>query len=395
MFSTLLRWALLAGAVLPFVYFLLAIYCAWRFFRKPCLAASGFTPPVSILKPVRGLDREAYENFASFCRQDYPEYEILFCVANADDPAIPTIQKLICDFPHLPIRLLMGFENLGVNSKVNKLGRLTQEARYDLLVISDSDIRVGPNYLRSVVSPFRDARVGAVTSLYVGLAERRLWPEMEAINLAADFFPGVLVAEHLEGVKFALGATMAIPRQRLAEIGGWESLANSAADDFELGRRIATRGYRVELVHGEVKTVCASDTARRFLTHHMRWAVVIRHSRPWGYLGLLLTQGLPWSIAAAAVAPSQALAAGYLVAYLLLRPAMAFTVGVWGLNDHLVRQRWWLLPFRDALGFSIWLASFFSNRVLWRGVEYSVQGGHLVLPPSRSRRGSKTAPPSS
>src|SRR3989441_6014696 len=236
-----MRWAVLALAVTPFVYYLLCIHSALSFFlaqRKPgprVTPASDFTPPVSILKPVRGLDRDAYENFSSFCRQDYPEYEILFAVSDADDPAIPVVQKLIYDFPERSIRLLVGSENLGPNNKVCKLCRLVSEARYELLVISDSDVRVGTDYLRAVLSPFQDPEVGAVTCLYIGLAARQLCAELEAIGIASEFFASVLVARRLEGLKFALGATMATTRQRLAEIGGFEAMVNQHSDDFELG----------------------------------------------------------------------------------------------------------------------------------------------------------------
>jgi ceramide glucosyltransferase len=333
------------------------------------------------------LEEETYENFASFCRQDYPEYEILFGVADPENPAIPTIQKLIQDYPALPIRLLISRVKHGSNPKVSKLCHLVREARHDLLVISDSDIRAGPDCLRAIVPPFRDAHVGAVTCLYSGIAGSGVWSELEAINLTSDFLAGVLVARQLEGVKFALGATIAISRECLAEIGGFEALADALADDFQLGKRVAARGYRVDLLPYSVKTVCACRTARGFFEHHIRWAVVIRHSRPGGYLGLLLTQGLPWSVAAALAAPSRTVAAAYLGTYLLLRVGVTFTVGVWGLRDQVARQKWWLVPLRDALAFIIWFAGFFRNRIHWRGVEYYVREGRLIPTASRTGQG--------
>ena len=374
----LLRWAILAIAVLPFVYYLAATFCAWDFFRQRREATADFSPPVSVLKPLRGLEHEAYENLASFCRQDYPEYEILFAVDDERDSAIPIIERLIRDFPSLPIRLLVGSGNPGLNNKVAKLCRLLPAARYELLVMSDSDIRVKPDYLQRVVSPLRDPSVGAVTCLYVGMTEPNLWSELEDLNLTSDLLASMLVARKLEGVNFALGATIAVTRSRLAEIGGFEALADCAADDHELGRRIAARGYRVELAPCTVQTLCASSTAREFFKHHLRWGVVTRHSRPGGYAGLLFTQGLPWSLAAAAVAPSRVAAIGYLGIPLATRLAMAFTFGAYGMKDPLLRRRWWLIPLHDVLGFFIWVVTLFWNRVSWRASKFYVRRGRLI-----------------
>jgi ceramide glucosyltransferase len=360
------------------VYYLAAICCAWRFFRRKEESHDDFAPPISILKPVRGLDREAHENFASFCRQNYPRYEILFGVANDHDPAIPAIRRVIRDFPELPIRLLIGSEDIGSNDKVSRLCRLVREARYDLLLISDSDIRVGPHHLGSIASPFRDPRVGVVTCMYVGLAEPRLWSELEAINLTSNFLGGVLVARQLEGMRFALGATIALTRERLGEIGGFEALADFASDDFEVGNRVAARGHRVELAPCTVQTVCSARTAKEFFEQQLRWAVGLRHSRPGGHFGWLFAQGLPWSLAAIAVSHSAFVAGGYLGAYLALRLATAWTVGVWGLRDQLLQKRLWLLPLSDALGFIIWVLSFGSNRINWRGSQFYVRKRRLV-----------------
>lgn len=386
MVGTLLRWTVLVGAVLPSIYYLLAIYSAWRFFRRRSAPAADFTPPVSILKPVRGLDREAYENFASFCRQDYPEYEVLFGVSEEDDPAIPVIHQLIHDLPDRPIRLLIGSEELGTNNKVNKLCRLVREARYDLFVVSDSDMRVGPGYLRAVAAPFRDPQVGAVTCLYRGLVDDCLPSQIEAIGNTSDFDAGVLSAWYLEGVRFALGATMATTREHLAEIGGFEALVHHFSDDFELGNRIAARGHRVELTTYPVLTVFPTQTLRECFAHQVRWALTTRHVRPWGHLSLLLTYGLPWSLAAASLAPSGAVAAGYLGSYLVLRLAMAWTVGVWGVGDPLLRRKLWLVPLRDIFAFVVWLASFFTRRINWRGSEFYIRKGRLVPAAPRGGR---------
>jgi ceramide glucosyltransferase len=372
------RWVILGTAIAPSLFYLLVIFSARSFYGHHNAAPRDFTPPVSLLKPVHGLDPEAYENFASFCRQDYPQYEILFGVTNEQDPAIPVIRQLIADFPQLPIHLMLVAEKRGSNDKVNKLCALARAARHNLLVLSDADIRVGPGYLRSMVAPFCDAKVGAVTSMFTGIPAHTLWPELEAISISTDFMPAVMIARQLEGVRFALGATIGIRRECLEEIGGFEALADEAADDYALGSRTAARGHRVELVDASVKTWCCLRTLPDFFRQRLRWAIMARQSRPLGYVGLIFAQGLPWAILAAIVSPTYVLAASYLAAYLILRMAVVWGSGIRGLHDDLLKRRWWLVPFWDAFAFALWLISIFWNRVRWRGVVYRVSRGRLI-----------------
>ncbi|HTS71193.1 MAG TPA: bacteriohopanetetrol glucosamine biosynthesis glycosyltransferase HpnI [Terriglobia bacterium] len=379
-----LRWAVLGGAILPSLSYLFIIFAARSFFRQQRKAPTGFTPPVSVLKPVFGLDPEAYENFASFCRLDYPEYEILFGVADERDAATPVIRKVIADFPSIAIRLIMAPEKIGSNNKVNKLCGLARAARHGLLVVSDADIRVGPGYLRSVAAPFRGRKVGAVTSLYTGIPLPSLWPELEAIYLSTEFMPAILMARQLEGVSFGLGATVAIRRECLEEMGGFEALADEAADDHELGRRTRARGHRVELVDATVKTWCSLTTWREFYLQRLRWTIMTRQARPLGFVGYIFTQGLPLTALALFFAPTRLLAAGLLAASLILRMAAAWTMGVWGLKDDVVKRRWWLVPVWDALAFVLWANSLVWSRVRWRGVEYRVAGGRLIPVAPRS-----------
>lgn len=382
-----IRWAILLLALAPFGYYLLAIVAALRFFGGRREVPSGFTPPVSVLKPVRGLDREAYENYASFGRQDYPEYEILFNVADEADPAIPVIDKIIHDFPNVPIRLLIGAEQLGSFNKVNKLVRMAHEAKYDILVISDSDIRVGPEYLRAVAAPFKDPQVGAVTCLYRGLTDDSFASQLEALGNSSDFDAGVLAGWQLESVKFTLGATMATTKNRVADIGGFEALVDLFVDDYELGHRIAARGHRIELITYPVDTVYPRQTLRECFAHQVRWNLAIRNAEPLKGLGLAFTHGLPWALLAAAIAPSARSAAVYLAGYAVLRFAMAWTVGVWGLRDPLLRRKMWLLPLRDAFAFVVWLRSLFNHRIQWRGSEYIIRDKRLVPAGTRAARG--------
>ena len=382
---TVAQWLVLLIACAPFVYYLFAIVCVIDFFSaKRAKSDASYRPPVSVLKPVRGLDREAYENFSSYCRQDYPEYEILFAVSDAHDSAIPVIERLIRDFPERPIRLLVGAPELGASSKVNKLCQLVREARYELLVMSDSDVRVEPSYLRQVAAPFADPQVGAVTALFRGMVAGDLASELECVGASTDFCPSVLVDRKFEGVKFTLGATMATTKQHLAEIGGFEALVNHHSDDFELGKRIAAHGYRVEVLRKPVWMVFPVQTLRRLLQHELRWAIGVRNIRPLSHLGLIFTHGLFWALLAAAVAPAAWITALYMAAYLVLRFAVAWIAGVWGLRDPVVRRKIWLVPLRDALAFGVWLASFASNHIEWRGMEFKIQKG-LLVPVAESR----------
>ncbi len=373
---TLIRDALLLVSLAPFAYYILAIIAAGRFFSQPL--ASDFSPPVSILKPIHGLDREAYENYASFCRQDYPEFEILFCVTDDQDPAIPVIRKLIADFPERSIRLLIGSDPLGASDKVNKLCRMVREARNEIVIVSDSDVRIEPGFLRAVAGPFSDSSVGGVTCLYRGITDGGFAADLEALGNSADFAPGVLVAWLLGGVNFMLGAVMATTKKHLAEIGGFESLVDYFCDDYELGNRIAARRHRVELSRFPVDIVYPQETLGDAFRHQLRWNLSIRYSRPWGHLGLIFTQGLVWSIVGMCLAHSWPGVFVFTAGYCLLRYEVALGTGARGMQDQLIRQKLWMLPLRDAFAFVVWLASFFPQRIHWRDREFYVRDKRLV-----------------
>jgi ceramide glucosyltransferase len=373
---------LLGVAILPFIYYLLVLYSTWQFFRRAQIegaAKADFTPPASILKPVRGLDPEAYENFASFCRQDYPEYEVVFCLGSPDDPAYPVILKLQRDFPACSMRVIFRPAGSASNDKVAKLDRLVGEASYEYLVINDSDVRVAPDYMRSVVAPLSRPAVGAVTCLYVAVGEKTVVDSLQTVGMISDLYAGLLVARQLDGVKFALGETIVTTRARLAQFGGYRALENRPADDLLVGRLIAEQGYEVELLPYAVQTVADYDSMRQLFFKRLRWMVVMRHMRPWGHLGLLLTLGLPWSIVAIALHPSLAVALCYLGAYFSLRFAMTWMIGIWGLKQSSLWKNMPLIPLWDGFAFVIWLASFLQNSIRWRGGEhYRIRNGALV-----------------
>jgi ceramide glucosyltransferase len=386
-----LRLIVLVLAVGPFVFYLLCLYCIVDYFREARRKPAGsksYAPPASILKPVRGADREAYENFASFCRLDYPEYELIFAAADREDPAVRIIEQLQRDFPRTPIRLVAPVAWMGENKKVNNLGAAAREAKYELLVMADTDVRVGPNYLREVVTPFADPEVGGVTAFYRCTGGGNFAADLDMLSMSVESVPDALVARKLEGkVQFAFGWTMATTKKILAEIGGWEAMADHHSDDFELGNRIANRGYRVELMREPVWMIVPKQSIKQFVRREMRWAIGLRNVRPSGYFGKVFTLGFPWTVAAVIVAASAGwpgTAIAYLAAYLVLRWSVAWTAGAWGLRDESITRKLWLVPVRDALSAAVWVAGWFSNHIYWRGLEYRVKN-KLLLPIGRDR----------
>ncbi len=377
----------LAVAAIPFIYYFIAIYSSLRYFQQPASRPEpSFTPPVSILKPIRGLDLDAGENLASFCRLDYPEYEVVFCVDPDDEAVLAVLAKLTTDFPQCRIRVLYGSGRVATNDKVAKLARLVSDATYEVVVISDSDVRVRPDYLRQLVAPLRDPKVGAVTPFYVPTELTTLTDHLQSVGMMSDFYAGVLVAWQLDGVKFALGPTIATTRTRLNGFGGYPELENRPADDLLVGRLIAEQGYEVVLLRYSIETVCDYGSISDLLHKRLRWIVVMRHMRPWGHFGLLLTQGLPWSLAAVAVHPSAPVALGYLGGYMALRMTMTWVIGIHGLRQRGLWKQMPLIPVWDAVAFAIWLTSFGRNSIRWRGADYHIRDGRLV-PVASARSG--------
>jgi ceramide glucosyltransferase len=380
------RLVLLLLAIAPLAYYVVAILAARRFVnRERKRILPDFQPPISILKPVRGVDFASFENFSSFCNQRYPQYEILFCVNEMSDSAIPVIRKLMARFPEQKIRILSGAALVGTNRKVNNLALMTKEAQHEFLVQTDGDVRVGPDYLRELIAPFADERVGLVSCFYRGIAQRNLPAELEAVGAVSDFFAGAMVADWFEGVTFALGASVATTKSWLTKIGGYEGFASFLADDYEIGNRVHKAGGKVLLSREPVWTMYPALSLRDFWSHQLRWARTVRLVRPASYFGLIVTHGLPWALLAAVIAPAYWISAAYIVAYLLLRLTMAWVVGVWGIGDDVLRHKLWLVPFRDAVHFLVWIAGFVSNRVKWGDDEFKIEKGRMIPIPSTNR----------
>ena len=374
------RAAICLLVFVSFAYYVVAIIAAARFFLRQRRKQLGtFVPPISLLKPVRGVDFASYENFKSFCLQDYPEYEILFCVNDLNDEAVPLIRRIIEEFPERSIRLFSGAPQPGSNRKVNNLALLVREAKYALLVQSDGDVRVGPNYLREMAAPFERCETAVASCLYRSVTQENLWAQIEALGAATDFSAGVLVAGWNGEVPFALGASVATTKSWLAKIGGYEALASVLADDYEIGNRVAKAGGRVTVSREVVETMYPAMTFGEFWQHQLRWARTVRLCRPASYLGLLVTHGLFWALIASVAFASTKIAAFFLLVYLVLRLALAWTVGAWVMKDETVRKKWWLVSLRDALHFGVWVASFFSNRIVWSGTKFQLKAnGDMV-----------------
>ena len=343
---------------------------------------SGFAPDVSILKPVKGVDPRMYAGLVSHCKQVYAgRFELVFGVGSLDDPAVAEIDRLKAEFPECAIRLVECRERLGTSGKVSNLVQMLREARYEYVLVNDSDIAVSSQYLSRVMSCFADARVGMVTAPYVGRtsADRTVWSRLEALGISTDFFPGVLTARKLEGgIRFGLGSTLAMSRVALAKSGGLEPLVESLADDYEMGARIAAAGYRVELSAEVVETTVPAYSFRGFWDHQIRWARTVRDSRKLGYLGLGTTYALPWAAMACVASGFELWSFTLLSVVLLARVAVALSVGVGVLRDEQVLRDLWLLPLRDFFGLLFWVWSFADDTIVWRGERFRLKDGRLT-----------------
>ena len=372
------------------VYMLLALTGARQFghdCRRIAAAqanAPGFAPDVSILKPVKGVDARMYAGLTSHCRQQYAgRFEILFGVGSADDPAVEEIARLRREFPQCDIRLIVCPQRLGTSGKVSNLIQMLPEAKYEYLLINDSDIHVSPRYLTRVMARFGGERVGMVTALYRGRTAAEgealtLWARLEALAISTDFAAGVLAARRLEdGIHFGLGSTLAMSRAALAAAGGLEPLVDSLADDYELGARIAQAGYRVELCGEVVETAVPAYGLRGFCQHQLRWARTLRDARRWGYLGLGITYCIPWAVLNC-VASGFALWSFTLLSLVVLaRVAVALSVGIGVLGDAQVLRDIWLLLLRDFFGLGFWAWSFASDTIVWRGERFRLHNGKI------------------
>ena len=368
----------IAASLAGIGYYLACLWAARNYRRSAHAAETQFLPPVSILKPLKGKDPEIYESFRSHCLQSYPKYELIFGVSDPQDPAVEAVEQLRREFPKHSIQLIVCAENLGTNAKVSNLVQMARAASYDHFIVSDSDIRVSPDYLQRVMGPFANSKVGVVTCLYRGVAGPTLGSKLEALGISTDFLAGVLVARVLEGVRFALGSTMAFRRDDVQAIGGFESIVDYLADDYELGNRIAALGREVVISEEIVDTFLPTYSFGQFIDHQLRWSRGVRAARPGGYLGLLFTFGWQWALLAVLVSRGASWSWGLLALAAPLRGLVACSVGWRVLKDRQLLRQFPMLPLRDLIAPLVWMASFASNTVTWRGDRFTVNGGKLT-----------------
>jgi ceramide glucosyltransferase len=418
-------------AVAGMGYFLAALIAARIFLsarRKPLAA---FTPGVTILKSLKGLDPGMIDAFRSHCRQSYAgDYELLFGIASLADPAAAAVKQLQAEFPALAIKLVECPQRLGTNGKVSSLVQLVPHASHDFLLINDSDMTVSPRYLQRVMACFAptnsefkhdDLRapvilsdrsaaegvegpavalsgarvenhkmiwgqinqpsapaVGLVTALYRGRAHHTLASKLEALGIATDFQAGVLLSRWIEGgLHYGLGSTLAVSRAALDKIDGLAPLVDHLADDYELGARVSAAGYRVALSPEVVETNIAAYGLRGFLDHQLRWARTVRDARPWGYVGLIFTHGLGWALLNVVASGASLLSLWLLGLSFFLRLALAMTMGAEVLSDRQVLPSLWLLPLRDLVAMGVWVAGFAGNTIVWRGERFTLKNGKL------------------
>lgn len=360
-------------------YYSYAIYAAFNFLQQETRVDPSFHPPVSILKPICGFDEQTYANLASFCRQIYPEYQIIFGVQELHDSSMEVVKQIIRDFPEVDIQLIVNDRTLGTNRKVNNLASALARASYDVLLLADSDVRVGPDYLQQVVQPLKNAQVGVITCLYRSITQGWV-TTLESLSAPTEFHPGVLVSNQLEGTKFAMGQTIVIRRSVLEEIGGFKAIANYLADDFQLGHLPSQAGHQVILSSYVVEHVLPlQDTVLNALQRQIRWIVGIRVSRPWGYAGLVFTYGTLASTGFLLLAGETFFSWMIWSFTWGLRVAMAWIVGVRCLQDPVARSWFWLSPLRDFLSFALWAYGFLGNTFRWRSQLFRLtKEGELV-----------------
>ena len=363
-------------------YLAFALFAVERFNykRKTSISTINFQPSVSILKPIYGLDVELIKNIRSFCQQDYPDYQIIFGLHSKDDPAFPIVKKIIKEFKKLDVTYVLDSRLYGSNYKVSNLINMYPTAKHDYLLVADSDMRVSPNYLSDLMSPFADSSVGAVTSLYSGSARGKLASSLNAMFINEWFLPSVLISKILQPIKFCLGATMIVRRDLLKKIGGFKSLSNYLADDYMLGKLISDLGYKIHLSDLIVENVVEETSFKDLILHELRWARTLRRVEPLGYFFTFLTDTLIISSVTAIIfyISTQNLGLTLFPVLLVLLARIILHIRTKQITGSSRAGSVWLIPLRDILSFSIRVISFTGTSIQWRNNAFNVDRSGLI-----------------
>lgn len=385
-------WGVAGLLLVSLLYYVFSIFAARRFFRPPAGGdvGTGKFPPVSILKPLKGAQPDLYDNLASFCRLDYPVFQLVCGVHAADDPAVGVVRRLQRDFPDRDIRLVVAAQPLGSNYKVGTLHHLMPEVEYDHLVVTDSDVSVEPDYLRRVIPAL--AHAGVVSCVYRGGARRPLSALIESLMINTTFMPQVVVASQIETPRYAFGASMTLTRACLDAIGGFAALRDYLADDYHLGRLASRAGYTVRVLPTLVETRPDAGSLRDSFHHQLRWARTQRNCRPAGYVGTVVTFGTVWAglgLLGWCIAPEFRLVGILALVVLGVRMATATVLSHGFLRSPLPCASLLLVPLTDLFSFVIWCASLGGHTVRWREYRFRVQKDGRMVRVSEPRRASR------
>ncbi|MBF2067527.1 MAG: bacteriohopanetetrol glucosamine biosynthesis glycosyltransferase HpnI [Calothrix sp. C42_A2020_038] len=366
-------------------FYCYGIYAAFSFFNLQHPIDTDYYPSVTILKPLCGLDTNTYDNLASFCRQNYPNYQIVFSVRDSQDAVIDIVKQIISDFPNLDIDFIQCDRVIGANLKISNLANAITVAKHDILILADSDIRVGSDYLQRIIQPFKNQEIGVVTCLYRSLPQG--WITLiETISQTTEFNAEVLVSNQLAGsINYAFGATIVIRKQVLSAIGGFEALADYLADDFQLGNLPFKAGYKIVLSNYIVEHELKETSLKDAIEQKIRWARCIRFSRPWGYKGLIFTHGIAFSLLLLIITSGAKIAWTMFFTTWTIRLIMGWLIGVRFTQDLSAKKYCWMIPLCDLCGFVIWCCGFLGNTVEWRGQRFQLtKDGKLTTIPTSS-----------
>lgn len=380
--GTALLYAGVAGVLCSTGFLALTLYSALRFRNPRPKSRPDFFPPVTLLKTVYGLEPRLDSSLESFFTQDYPNFEIIFGARNNADPALRIVEQLQAKYPHVPVKIAYSGAPDRPNAKVCSLEKMVPLATTDFYVISDSDVHVEPDYLREIMAPFADPKIGMVTCLYRGVPTGGLWSRLEALGMSVEMTSGAICANTLEGMKFALGPTMVGRREAVEQVGGMAALAEYCSDDYLLGNWIAEAGWKVEMSHHVIDHIVLNRSFRDSIAHQVRWMKSTRFSRPKGHFGTSLTFAMPFAILAligGSLAAKPAIGLAVFAFAILNRIVLTLGAG-WGVvRDPNSVAYCWLYPFRDLMGFFFWAASYMNSEIVWRKQRYKlIMGGKMV-----------------